>query len=123
MNLGGRLKFECSLVAVLVASLGAGVANAAYTRANSNPVYIVSIYANEAGSPFLTFTPVVSSTCAGMYLYDITSSGGDPNLRANKMAVALAAKASGKQVILDYYADPNISGWSACFISGITIVD
>lgn len=44
-------------------------------------------------------------------------------LRKNKMATALAAKLAEKRVVLDYFYDPGISGWSACCIHGIQIVD
>jgi hypothetical protein len=68
-------------------------------------------------------SPGVNSTCTGLYLYDITSSSPDPELRKNKMAILLSAKAAEKQMILDYFFDPGIAGWSACYIQGIQIVD
>lgn len=106
---------------ILVVS--ASPALAAYTRTTSAPVYIQSIYQNELGSPFVYFSASVNSACGGMYLYDITASPGDVDLRKSKMAIALAAKLAEKRVVLDYYYDPGISGWSACYIQGIQLVD
>jgi hypothetical protein len=68
-------------------------------------------------------SPAVNGTCSGLYLYDITSASPDVELRKNKMAILLTAKAADKQVILDYFFDPGISGWAACYIQGIQIVD
>lgn len=112
----------CGLIGAVLL-FGSTPAMAEYTRTSSGPVYIQSIYSNEWGSPFVFFRTQVNPVCSGMYLYNITISPGDAELRKNKMATALAAKLAEKQVILDYYYDASISGWSACFIHGIQIVD
>lgn len=104
------------------AALTWNVANAAYTRAASGPVTVTQIYTNELGSPFVTFSAPVNSACSGgngLYLYDITLSQPNVQYENNKLAVLLSAEAQGKQVILDYYYDPGITGWAACYISGI----
>lgn len=114
--------------ALLAVSLFASVsAHAAYTRANSAPVLVSTIFANEWGSPFVTFSGTINSACSGgvgLYLYDITVTT-NPNtlLRQNKMAVLMTAKATDKRVVLDYFYDPGVSGWGACYIQGIQIVD
>ncbi len=113
-------------IALLVASTSA---LAAYTRTSSPPVYIRSIYANEAGSPFVIFATTVSPACGGMYLYSLESGNSvlseevRAELRKNKMAILLAAKLAEKRVVLDYFVDPSISGWAACYIHGLEIVD
>lgn len=105
------------------------VADAAYTRASSGPVSVTQIYANEYGSPFVWFSAVVNSACAGggeaLYLYDMTqSSSPNVQLQNNKLAILLSAEAQGKQVILDYFYDPTITNsWSSCFIEGISLVN
>lgn len=83
-----------SKVTVLVAfilSLSCSGAQAAYTRYMSSAVTIQTIYSNEMGSPFVVVTPTVNATCAGLYLYDITSASPELELRRNKMAVLLTA--------------------------------
>lgn len=101
-------------------------AHAAYTRATSPPVTIVQIYANEYGSPFIYVSGGVNAACPGngLYLYDITQmSAPNTTYRNNKMAVLLMAQSTGRQVVLDYYYDPGITGWDACYIEGIQLGD
>lgn len=117
------MRTKSTVVAIIVLLVSSAPAFAAYTRTTSAPVYIQSIYSNEWGSPFVYFTATVNPACSGMYLYNITISPGDAELRKNKMATALAAKLAEKRVVLDYYYDPGISGWEACYIHGIQIVD
>jgi hypothetical protein len=113
-----------SMSAALVASLICSTpAFAAYTQATSDPVYIHSIYQNEYGSPFVYFQTTVNPVCGGMYLYNVTLSPPNEELRKNKMAMALSAKLAEKRVVLEYFYDAGISGWAACYINGITIVD
>lgn len=114
--------------ALLALSLLASVsAHAAYTRASSAPVTIANIYTNEWGSPFVTFTTTVNTACyggTGLYLYDITVGSPNTQLRQNKMAVLLMAKATEKRVVLDYFYDGALTAnWDACYIQGINIVD
>jgi len=115
------------LRALLALSLLASVsAHAAYTRAGSNPVSIANVFANEWGSPFVTFSAPVNPACyesTGLYLYDITVTSPNTQLRQNKMAILLTAKASDRRVVLDYFYDASVSGWGACYIQGIQIVD
>jgi hypothetical protein len=114
-----KLRMTLMVIALLIHQS----ALAGYTRAGSVPVEIDTIYSNEWGSPFVTFKSSVNAACSGMYLYDITIAQPSWDLRRNKMAILLAAKLAGKRVVLDYYYDPTISGWSACYILGIQIVD
>lgn len=117
------MKAKFTIIAGVALVISSTPALAAYTRASSAPVYIHSIYSNEWGSPFVYFTTSVNPVCGGMYLYNIEISPGDADLRKNKMAIALAAKLAEKRVVLDYFYNPGISGWSACYIHGIQIVD
>jgi hypothetical protein len=110
------------LIAVIL-MLGGSGAFAAYTRYTSSPVTITSIYSNELGSPFVYVTPAVNGTCQGLYLYDMEAGTPQIELRRNKMAVLLTAKAADKRVVLDYYSDPSVPGWASCYIQGIQIVD
>lgn len=102
------------------------LAYATYTRATSSAVTVSQIYSNELGSPFVSFSTSINNACSGgnsLYLYDITQSPGDTEYRNNKLALLLSAEAQGKSVILDYYYDPTVSGWAACYIEGITLVN
>jgi hypothetical protein len=117
------MRGRVTLLVASIVSLSCSGAFAAYTRYQSSAVTIQSIYANELGSPFLVVTPTVNATCGGLYLYDTMSGSPDLELRRNKMAVALAAIASGKQVTLDFYSDPGVPGWASCYIQGIQIVN
>lgn len=99
---------------------------AAYTRATSGPMHVAQIYTNEWGSPFVYLSATLNAACAGgsgLYLYDITVSQPNWELRKNKMAVLLSAKAMDKAVILDYFYDASAPGWDGCYIQGITLVD
>lgn len=117
------MKAKFTIVSCIALLVAGPSALAAYTRAASAPVYIQSIYSNEAGPPFLFFTTSVNPACGGMYLYNLENSPADPEFRKIKMAIALAAKVAEKRVVLDYFVDPGISGWSACYVHGIQIVD
>lgn len=92
-------------------------------------MYIQSIYSNEWGSPFVRFSAAINSTCSsgnGLYLYNLEMPPVDDELRhrrVNKMATVLAAKAAGARVVLDYFYDPGMSGWEACYIHGIEVID
>lgn len=114
---------KITLLVALILSLSCSGAQAAYTRYTSSAVTIQTFYSNEMGSPFVVVTPTVNATCAGLYLYDITSASPELELRRNKMAVLLTALAAGKQVTLDYYSDPGVAGWASCYIQGIQIVN
>jgi hypothetical protein len=37
------------------------------------------------------------------------------------MAMLLMAQSTGRRVVLDYYYDPSVTGWDACYIEGITL--
>src|SRR5262245_554245 len=103
-------------------TLASSAATAAYTRASSIPVEIDTIYANEWGSPFVTFKAPVHAACSGgngLYLYNLEISPGSVQLRNNKMAMLLAAKMANKKVILDFFYDPSLNSWSNCYIHGI----
>lgn len=117
------MRSKLTLLVAFGLALSCSGAFAAYARYSSSPVTITAIYSNEMGSPFVYVTPAVDATCGGLYLYDITSSSPELELRRNKMAVLLTAIASGKQVSLDYYSDPSVSGWASCYIQGIQIVN
>ncbi|MBL8339731.1 MAG: hypothetical protein JNM97_23395 [Rhodoferax sp.] len=100
-------------------------ASAAYVRAESIDVSVDAIYANEWGSPFVTFIPAVNTVCSGgrgLYLYNLEAA---PNtqLRNNKMALVLTAKATGKKLRLDYFYDSTKTGWEACYIHGLYLID
>jgi outer membrane protein assembly factor BamB len=100
-------------------------AYASYSQAYSPSVTITQIYANEYGSPYVYVSGGLNSACVGngLYLYDITQTQPNWNYRNNKMAMLLKAQASGSQVVLDYYYDPTVVGWSACYIEGIQLVN
>jgi len=120
------MKAKMIMFFVIVGLLGSQSAAAVYTRTSSGPVNIGNIFTNEWGSPFVYFTTSINSACsggAGLYLYDITVSQPDWNLRKGKLAVLLTAKATQKKVTLDYFYDSSIIGWEACYIQGIQIVD
>jgi len=104
-------------------SLLQATAHADYTRATSPPVTITQVYANEYGSPFVYVSGTLNSACGsnGLYLYDITQTQPNWYYRSNKMAMLITAQATGRQVILDYFWDPSVAGWSACFIEGIQL--
>ncbi len=114
-----------------VVGLTSHVAEAAYTRASTMPVQIDQIYQNEWGSPFVYFKSQINTACAsggsitgnGLYLYNLELASPSPDFRRNKVAILLSAKLSGKSVILDYFYDASITGWSACYIHGIYMVD
>jgi hypothetical protein len=111
------------LIAVACACGGVQHAVAAYQRMNSAPVRVVEIYANEHGSPFVYFDAVVNSGCSGggrgLYLYNLEVAA-DAQLRNNKMAMLLMAKAMDRPVVLDYFVDPAKSAnWDACYIHGL----
>jgi len=124
------MKAKVVVFLAIVSLFGSQSAAAVYTRTSSGPVNIDSIYSNEFGSPFVQFTTSINPACtangtyvAGMYLYDITATQPDWNLRRNKMATLLTAKAAQKKVVLDYFYDSSIVGWASCYIQGIQIVD
>ena len=115
-----------------VVGLTSHVAEAAYTRAFSAPVQIDQVYQNEWGSPFVYFKSQINAACAnsggsipgnGLYLYNLEMASPSPEFRRNKVAILLSAKLSGKSVILDYFYDTSITGWAACYIHGIQMVD
>jgi len=101
-------------------------ARAAYVRADSEPMLVSDIYANEWGSPFVRFVGPVNSACAwggnGLYLWNLEAI---PNsqFRNSKLALLLTAKASGRRVRLDYYYDVTKAGWEACYVHGLTLLD
>lgn len=104
------------------AVLTCNVADAAYTRATSGPVTVTQIYTNELGSPFVWFSAAINSACAGgdaLYLDDVTQTQPNAQYQNNKLAVLLSAEAQGKEVVLDYFYDPTVAGWGACYIEGI----
>jgi hypothetical protein len=98
----------------------------AYLRAESAPVMIAEIYANEWGSPFVQADVAINAACAssgrGMYLYNLEATA-NTQFRNNKMAMILTAKMAGKRVRLDYFYDSAKVGWDACYIHGIGLVD
>jgi hypothetical protein len=118
------LKITCALLWLTVAAVQQ-TASAAYSEANSPPVTVMQIYANEYGSPYVYVSGGLDAACVGngLYLYDITQTQPNWNYRNNKMAMLLKAQAAGSQVVLDYFYDPTVSGWSACYISGISLVN
>ena len=59
----GMKSTSALLLAAIV--LAPNLAEAAYTRATSGPVSVTQIYTNEYGSPFVWFSSVVNSACAG----------------------------------------------------------
>ena len=110
------------------AALTAVDAEAAYTRAQSGPVVVTQVYANEIGSPFVWFSASINSACAGggeaLYLYDITQTQPNVQRENNKMSILLSAEAQGKEVTLDYYYDPTlVNQWASCYIEGIYLVN
>lgn len=114
----------------VAAALACGAAQGAYTEASTTaPVSVSQVYSNEYGSPFVYFSTTVNAACSngnGLYLYDITQTPGsspDAQYRNNKMAILLMAMASGKQVTLDYFYDPGVVGWAACYIEGIQVIN
>lgn len=111
------------IIACAFCGLLQATAQADYTRATSPPLTITQVYANEYGSPFVYVSGGVNSACSsnGLYLYDITQTQPNWNYRSNKMAMLITAQATGSQVILDYFYDPTVVGWSACFIEGIQL--
>ena len=114
-----------TILATIAASYGA-VASAVYTRTNSGSVDIDSIYANEWGSPFVTFKSQINPACYGgngLYLYNQEIAQPSKQLQNNKMAMLLSAKLANKKVVLDYFYDGSQGGWSNCYIHGISIVD
>ena len=102
---------------------------AEYTRANKDMVEIDSIYTNEWGSPFVKFKTAINTVCGGgdsMYLYNMEIVENDTSavvweLRRAKLSIALAAQVAGKTVAVDYFYDSTKTGWSACYIHGLTI--
>jgi len=98
--------------------LPCSAAQAAYTRTTTTaPVLITQIYHNEMGSPFVYFSATVNAACSngnGLYLYDINYALGAGNTQYQNggLAITLMAMATGKQVTLDYYYDPGVSGWA-----------
>ena len=114
-----------AILTILVASYST-VASAVYTRTSSGAVEIDSIYANEWGSPFVTFKSQINTACYGgngLYLYNIEIGQPDKQLQNNKMAMLLSAKMANKKVILDYFYDGSLGGWQNCYIHGLYIVD
>ena len=117
------------VVGVLLGILACSAAQAAYTRITTTPPLVITqVYQNEMGSPFVTFSTTVNTACSGgngLYLYDINYAPGAGNTQYqnSKLAIALMAMATGKQVTLDYYYDPGVSGWAACYIEGIQVVN
>jgi len=115
---------SATLAAVL--TLTSSAAFAAYTQASSGPVQIDTIYANEFGSPFVTFKTQINAACAdgtGLYLYNQEIAQPNTQLRNNKMAILLTAKAANKRVMLDYFFGGFPNDWANCYISGIRILD
>ena len=117
-----------STLALLVIGTSFGASTPAladYTRYQSDAVSIEAIYANEWGSPFIFFTGTLNAECSnnGMYLYDITVKDGNTELRRNKMEIVLAAKINKRQVILDFFYDPEKqNSWDSCYIQGIEVI-
>jgi len=112
------------LAVSIVALLLQPTAYAAYTEASSGVVTIVQVYANEWGSPFVYVSGGLNTACAGsgLYLYDITQTSPNITYRNNKMATLLMAQSTNRQVVLDYYYDPGVTGWAACYIEGIQVL-
>jgi hypothetical protein len=98
---------------------------ATYSETTSPPLTITQIFANEWGSPFVYVSSGLNSACdgGGLYLYDISQSQPNWNYRNNKMAMLLKAQATGSQVVLDYFYDPTVTGWAACYIEGIQLIN
>lgn len=123
------MKRTVSLVLATCAFFANSNSWATYTQATSPPVNIQGIYSNEYGGPFVYFVGTVNSACAGgngLYLYNLSVISTDDEIRQrrnNKMATVLAAKVADKRVVLEYFYDPSLSGWQACYIHGIQIVD
>lgn len=114
------------IVFILFVAISSSPVAAAYSSATSGAVSIYRIYSNERGSPFVYFSNTINNYCSGgngLYLYDITESAPNWELRDNKMSLLISAKMSGKRVILDYYYDSGINGWASCYIQGVTLVD
>ena len=109
--------------------LACSAAQAAYTRTTTTaPVSITQIYHNEMGPPFVYFSATVNAACSngnGLYLYDInyTPGTGNTQYQNGKLAIALMAMSAGKEVTLDYYYDPGVVGWAACYIEGIQVIN
>ncbi len=122
---GVRTSFLVRMIGLLVLGNASVPCFAAYVRASSADVEVNDIYANEWGAPFMTFKSVINSACHGgngLYLYNLEAT---PNvqLRNNKMAIVLMAKATNRKVRLDYFYDSTIvNSWSSCYIHGITLV-
>lgn len=113
-------------IALLALVVSSPEAKAAYTAARSAPVSISQVVANEYGAPFVYFTSLINQACentTGLYLYDITNTQPNVQYQNAKLAVLLSAQAQGKQVILDFFYDPTVSSFAACYIEGVTIVN
>src|SRR5438046_3772285 len=78
---GGKMRPLFAILTILVASYST-VASAVYTRTSSGAVEIDSIYANEWGSPFVTFKSQINAACYG-----------------------------GNGLYLDYFYDGSLGGW------------
>jgi hypothetical protein len=120
----------CVAAVAIAGALACSAAQAAYTETSTvAPVSVSQVYSNEWGSPFVVFSTTVNPACSngnGLYLYDITQAPGstqDAQYRNNKMSILLMAMASGKQVTLEYFYDPGVVGWAACYIEGIQVIN
>ena len=101
------------------------------------PLVIESIYQNEWGDAFVTFTTPVDVRCAsggkGLYLMNQNYVNTPSARKSYKMSIAISAKALGKRVVIDYHTrtnpvlpdpqPPNGNDWDACFVNGIKLVD
>jgi hypothetical protein len=103
-------------------------AYATYSEGSSSPITITLIYAKEYGSPFVYVSGGLNTACLhdgvyGLYLYGITQAQPNWNYRNNKMAMLLKAQATGTRITVDYFYDPSVSGWAACYIEGIQLIE
>src|SRR5258706_9509802 len=98
------MKSLLTILATIAASYGA-VASAVYTRTNSGSVDIDSIYANEWGSPFVTFKSQINPACYGgnrLSFYNPKKVQTKKQPQNHKMAKLLFAKFAAKKVVLGY---------------------
>jgi hypothetical protein len=124
-HLTAQLAIQAVGVLTLAGAMSTSV-HAAYVRAElSQPVLVEQVYANEWGSPFVTFTTAVNAVCSstrGLYLWNLEVT---PNaqLRNAKLALVLTAKSTGRRLRLDYFYDSSKTGWEACYIHGLYLQD
>ena len=119
--MAAKAKFTALVACALALGLSQ-TSHAAYVYSGtySSDLHVDRIYQNEYGSAYIYFTSNISTFCGtSAYLFNLQQP--QSQWQTNKLSLALAARAAGLTVRVDWYYDTNLTGWDKCFISGVEV--